>query len=102
MFAGFKNRTAAKAAEWFGYNANQQVNIGISNLAKVRIPNTYGTFSIEKITFIPPLLPNNRYVIGVVTVGDRMTITMQYNCKKDSETVRTMFKDAIAILRSKE
>lgn len=99
VFAGFHSRAAARVADWFGYINNQQIAIGISNLAKPKIPSQYGNYSIEKIDFVPPLLPNNKLVIGVVTIEDKMNITMQYERKKGSEKTEQVFKEAISMLK---
>jgi hypothetical protein len=95
----FRNKSAVKAREWFGYNENQQIAIGISNLANPRIPNDYGRYAIEKVEFVPPLLPNNKIVLGIVTAANRMTITMQYEQNKDCEKTLQTFENAMKLLK---
>jgi hypothetical protein len=95
----FRNKSAVKAREWFGYNENQQIAIGISNLAKPKIAKNYGKYAMEQVEFVPPLLPNNKIVLGIVTVEDRMTITMQYEQSKDSEKTLKTFEDAMKLLK---
>lgn len=98
-FTGYKNKSAAKVREWFGYNDKQQITIGISNLAKPKIPSKYGKYAIDNIIFVPPLQPYNKSVIGVVTTGEKMAITMQYEKKKGFENRRRTFEDALKILK---
>lgn len=100
-FAGFYNKQAAKVREWFSYNEKQQLAFGVSNLAKPKLPCRYGKYGIEDIKFVPPLMPNNKVVIGIVTIGNKMTITMQYEKKQGYEKSIKAFKDAIRLLKLK-
>jgi hypothetical protein len=76
--------------------------MGITNLAKPEIPSIYGKYSINSIEFIPPLIPVNRTVLGVVTIAEKMTISMQYddNKKINSKDYGKAFEEAICILKN--
>jgi hypothetical protein len=40
----------------------------------VDIPTKYGEYAIEQMAFVPPVVSYAKNVIGIVTVGDRMTV----------------------------
>ncbi len=95
-FAGFHNPIAAKASNMFGYNGNPR-GISITNLTKADIPSQYGKYQIDDIVFIPPLVPNTKRIIGVVTLEDTMTVTMQYE-DKNSTQMQQIFNTALGLL----
>jgi len=101
-YADFHNKTALKTLNLFKYNEEKQLEMGITNLAKPEIPSIYGKYSINAIEFIPPLIPVNRTVLGVVTIAEKMTISMQYddNKKINSKDYGKAFEEAICILKN--
>jgi len=60
----------------------------------------YDKYSIDNLDFIAPLVPYTKRIIGVVTVGDTMSVTMQYEVKAGSENIKKDFEDAMHILCS--
>jgi NRPS condensation-like uncharacterized protein len=96
---GFEDKIAGRASDMFGYRGNPK-GISISNLAKPDIPSTYGPYAIDSIEFVPPLIENTKRVIGIVTIEDRMTVTMQYENKTGAEKMEESFREAIHILNS--
>ncbi len=74
-------RLAEKAAKIFGYAEKTKIDLGISNLAVLDIPVSYGNYQIENIIFVPPAVSYSRNIIGVSTVNGRMTFSC-HNRKK--------------------
>jgi len=101
-YAGFHNKTALRTLKIFNYSEEKQLEMGITNLAKPGIPSTYGKYSINSIEFVPPLIPVNKTVLGVVTIDNTMTISMQYEHEKEtnSKDYRKAFEEAIHILKN--
>ncbi|MHB8129651.1 MAG: condensation domain-containing protein [Mobilitalea sp.] len=93
----FDNKVAAKFATVLGLNGNTR-GIGVTNLARVGIPSVYGKYSIQRIVFVAPIVLYSKRIIGVVTLADEMSITMQYVVKKDSKELRENFEEAVKLL----
>jgi acyl dehydratase len=72
----------------------------MTNLTKLKIPCVYGNYSIDEIDFVAPLVPYGKRLIGVVTLEDRMSITMQYEVKEGSEERKAEFERALNLLYS--
>jgi len=98
-FASYDNKVATRFSKIFGYTGKFK-EIGITNLTKLKIPVVYDKYSIDNLDFIAPLVPYTKRIIGVVTVGDTMSVTMQYEVKAGSENIKKDFEDAMHILCS--
>lgn len=96
---GYENKTARQFATMFGYMGNPK-GISVTNLTKLPIADTYGDLKLLDFTFVPPLVLNSQRIIGIATLGDKMTITM--SMKKDDKMQKnlTFFEKAIEILRN--
>ncbi len=98
-FAGFDNKMAGRYRDMFGYN-NKKKGFSVTNLTKLKIPSVYGNYSIDNLDFVAPIVPNAKQIIGVVTLEDKMSITMQYEVKEDAENKKKDFENSIHILCS--
>lgn len=75
-YAGYASEIAQKAAAMFGYGADAKA-LSLTNLTRAPIPIEYGGARIREIAFWPPFVPNALRLVGAVTVGDRLVLTMQ-------------------------
>ena len=91
-YGGFANDNAARVSRMFGYSGNGK-GISLTNLTIAPIPDLYGHVKLESIVCVPPLVPNAKRILGVVTIGGRMIITMQY--RKDQEENQAIFQKAV-------
>lgn len=98
-FMDFKSSAASKVSKMFGYKGNPK-GVSISNLTKAPIPENYGGYNIESIILVPPLVPNAKRIIGVVTVGDRMTVAMQVEDGENIGNEERIFNQAVKDLNS--
>lgn len=98
-YAGYENKTAGRVRDLCGYSGDYK-GISITNLTKVKIPEKYGAYHLKNIEFIPPMVPNAIRVIGVITVQDTMTITMQYVKKDSTIEWKNAFYDAIKMMKA--
>ncbi len=69
----FSSKISSKIADYLGYGEKVK-DISITNLTRVDIPTKYGEYAIEQMAFVPPVVSYAKNVIGIVTVGDRMTV----------------------------
>lgn len=70
----FENEVSEKLVHMAGYGDKHTSGIGITNLTKLDIPTQYNGYTIENITFIPPVTSYSDRVIGVLTSTDGMNI----------------------------
>jgi len=96
-FDEFSDPTAASTSRMFGYQGNGK-GISLTNLTRAPIPDQYGAICLARIVFAPPLVPNAKRILGIVTIGGCMTVTMQY-CM-DYEENRAIFKKSAKLLSS--
>lgn len=68
-------RLAEKATKVLGYSGKNTKDLGISNLAVIDIPTSYGSYEINNIIFVPPAVSYSRNIFGVSTINGRMTIS---------------------------
>lgn len=70
-----QNPLLERLAKVMGYSGKRKRNLGITNLTVLDIPMVYGENSIEEIIFIPPAISYSDNIIGVATIGGKMTVT---------------------------
>lgn len=74
-FAGNKKNAANKLAKHFLAALPGTI---ITNLADLNFPETYGPLILERLFFAPATGPDYPLVMGVVTTGGRLTLTLNY------------------------
>ena len=94
----YDNKVTFKLSKIMGYKSSGRNSIGITNLTRIDIENTYNGYHIEKLYFIPPVVSYNRQTVGIVTSESGMTIT--YHCMSDTynDDKKYNFKKAMDIL----
>ena len=70
----FRSKTSSKIAGYLGYG-DKTKDISITNLTRADIPTEYGSYRIERLSFIPPVVSYAKTVYGIVTADDKMTVT---------------------------
>jgi hypothetical protein len=96
-FDEFADPSAASMSRMFGYNGKGK-GISITNLTRAPIPDRYGDICLHRIVFVPPLVPNAKRILGIVTIGNRMDVTMQY-CSDYKEN-QSIFEKTFKLLSS--
>lgn len=77
----FESKPANMALGMFGYTDNPQ-GMGVSNLTRVPIATDYDSCRLTDYICVPPLVSNQKRIIGIATIADKMNITM---CVMDNE-----------------
>ncbi|MDF2906746.1 MAG: condensation domain protein [Herbinix sp.] len=98
-YAGYQDKLAQTFGNMFRYNGNPR-GMGITNLTRLGIPSSYGSYRIEDLRFVAPIIPNSKRIIGVVTLDDNMSITMNYMVTGEKDTYQQQFKEAMTLLCS--
>lgn len=70
----YDNDVTTKISKLMAYGDKKLNDIGITNLTKIDIPTDYNGFTVENITFIPPVTSYSGRVVGVLTSTDGMNI----------------------------
>lgn len=52
----YENETTRRLAEVMGYKGGKTRELGITNLTRLDIPDTYGRYRIRNVVFIPPVV----------------------------------------------
>lgn len=74
----YQNKITRKLAEVMGYKGSKTKELGITNLTRLDIPNTYGSYSIRRVVFVPPVVSYAQKIIGIATIDEEMAITYHY------------------------
>lgn len=77
LYDNFSNKISAFTAYILKLKGKKR-GLGITNLGRMDIPVEYGLYKLETVFFIPPYWPNNEKVLGIVTSGGRMNVSIQY------------------------
>ena len=80
---------------------NKAPELSVTNLGRLHFPLKYGPFELDKVYFVPSTGPFLEIVLGVVTVGRKLTITVNYIEEKiNKATVRAIKDRAMKYLHS--
>ena len=71
----FSSKTSKKIGNMLGYGKKCN-DLSITNLTKLDIPDTYGNYTLDYFSFIPPVISYARNVIGISTLGDCTVMTV--------------------------
>ncbi|MFA9464675.1 MAG: hypothetical protein ACERKN_10345 [Velocimicrobium sp.] len=96
----YQNKTTKKLARLMGYTGGKTRELGITNLTKLDIPNTYGRYSLKNALFIPPVVSYAKNIIGISTMEDGMTVSYHFMKNQDEEKQLKFFKRAVKTLKS--
>lgn len=95
----YQNKTTQKLAKVMGYKGGKTRELGITNLTRLDIPNTYGPYRIQGAVFIPPVVSYAKHIIGVSTMDDGMVITYHFMSDQDETEEREFFERAVRNIR---
>jgi len=74
----YQNKATLKLAEVMGYKGGKTKELGITNLTRLDIPNAYGSYSIRRVVFVPPVVSYAQKIIGIATIEEEMAVTYHY------------------------
>lgn len=97
-FSGNENKVAEKLCDIVCGIPNDK-GLGISNLGKFQIE--FDQFLVDEMWFVPPLLASIDFVVGVVTINNKMRFCLRYaSTDIDEEAVKKLFITAKSMLFS--
>lgn len=73
----------------FGYE-KADIAMNVSNLGADKLNDTYGNIRIKNLEFSSPLIPGLNCIASIITMGDAMTIMMEYNEKYGIDYAQVM------------
>ena len=79
---------------------NQQKNLLLSTIFDTEIPMTYGSYTIDHILYIPPLLTQARRVIGLQKQNGKIIMTLHGISGKYENPVSAYFADVADFIKS--
>lgn len=91
----YQNKVTQKLARVMGYTGGKTRELGITNLTRLDIPDTYGRYGLKNGLFIPPVVSYAKHIIGVSTMEDGMAISYHFMSDQDKEKEMEFFKCAI-------
>ncbi len=95
----YDNKTSHKLAKVMGYVGSKKRELGITNLTKLDIPDTYGPYGIKHGLFIAPVVSYARRIIGVSTMNDGMTVSYHFMSDQDKDMELAFFERAVRIMK---
>ncbi|HRX58750.1 MAG TPA: hypothetical protein P5075_08260 [Eubacteriales bacterium] len=99
MYAGFESGAARWAQDLFKYSPAARHLVSVTNLGRPDIPARYGPYTLDSVLFIPPLIATSETMLGALTVGGTLTLTMQFDEGRCPADCRRAFEAALCILR---
>jgi hypothetical protein len=95
----YQNIVSQKLAKVMCYKEGKMRELGISNLTRMDIPNSYGPYRMRSVLFIPPVVSYAKHIIGVLTIEDQMMISYHFMRNTDEVEEREFFQRAIQNIR---
>jgi hypothetical protein len=95
----YENKVAINFAKMFGYMGNTN-GISITNLKAIEDEKQEGKVTLKNVNFIPPLVLNAKRIIGVVSIHDRLSMTMHLDANTKLEIDEEVFKRAVTRLKT--
>lgn len=92
-FTGYSQKTANYLSKLMGYSG-KKIDFGISNLGRLNTSGNKGPYEIQDYVFVPPIIPNNKRVIGVATLNGRLTMAMHVQDQGFMDAEETFIKNA--------
>lgn len=90
-YDGLKNKSAQTIQGMYGISSAGK-GFQISNLGVIYSEEEFNFASLEEVYFLAPFIPNFARMIGVITIGDTMTIT--HACYVDPDFERLVLERA--------
>lgn len=100
LFGGYQNELSQKLAKVMGYET-VTIDLSITNLTKLDIPNKYGKYKIDNFLFVPPIISYGKRLIGIATLGDEMNITYHIMQDEHMEKEEKYFYQVMKKLKDK-
>jgi Uncharacterized protein containing a NRPS condensation (elongation) domain len=97
-YDNYENKTAKTFQKMFGYDGNPK-GISLTNLTRLPIPHIYGNYSINDITFVPPLVLNAKRILGISTLNNKMNISLHIEKNSDAAKNMEFFRQAMEYLK---
>ncbi len=97
-FGSYENKTAKTVSNLFGYGGTPK-NISITNLTTLDIDRSDEAIYLADVLFVPPLVPNARYIIGISTLRNKMSLSLHVEQNEHMNQELTRFSDAITFLK---
>ena len=100
IYGLYDNKVTIKLSKIMGYKSGGRTSIGITNLTKIDIENTYKDYRIENLYFIPPVVSYSRQTVGIASTENGMVIT--YHCMSDTynDDKKYSFERAMNIIKN--
>lgn len=99
-YLDMKEKKLSKLVALMNYDDHPR-DLGITNLTRANISSVYGKYRLEHISFVAPVVPYSERIIGVVTFGDEMSLTM-HTVVEDKDVERRFFEQFIQNLKNKK
>jgi NRPS condensation-like uncharacterized protein len=99
LFGNFENKTVALFTKLLHFD-KKAPGLGVTNLGRVEIPQVYGSYKLDTLFFVPPNIPSGEKILGIITIGGRMNITLScLESSLDAITTKKVLEYAIACLK---
>lgn len=94
----YSNKTSKLFSNMFGYNGNPK-GLSITNLTKAPIKTQYNSYEITDCIFVPPLILNAKRLIGVVSLRNKMILSLHIQKDMEAERNCKIFTQAMDYLK---
>jgi Uncharacterized protein containing a NRPS condensation (elongation) domain len=95
----YHSETSKKLAKILGYKNGRTRDLGISNLTRLDMPLSYGSYKIANTLFIPPAISYARRPIGISTLDGVMNISYHFMNDKKKKEEEAFFQRAMEYLQ---
>lgn len=98
-YGSYTNKAAHTVSNLFGYGGKPK-SISITNLTTLDMNKQQGIYSLTAVSFVPPLVPNARRIIGISTFGNRLSISFHVASNDQLSEEKAFIDSVMRELRS--
>ena len=81
IYTDYDTKSSRKLAQMMGYDGKKR-ELSLSNLTRFSFAKEDDAYQMENLLFVPPVVPYGVRLFGMVTLDDKLSVTLHYDHKK--------------------
>jgi hypothetical protein len=96
IYTDYDTKSARKLVQLMGYDGKKR-ELSLSNLTRVALATDADAYRMENLLFVPPVVPYGVRLFGMVTLDDKLGLTLHYDHKKAAG--KQLFENVVDVIR---
>lgn len=96
VYTDYDTKSSRKLVHLMGYEGKKR-ELSLSNLTRLSLSNDQDSYRMENLLFVPPVVPYGVRLFGMVTLDDKLGLTLHYDQKEVKG--QPLFQKVIEVIR---